>query len=199
VRDRKFGSIGFPISDTISKIVDLETGKKELKVGEDGEIAVHGPQVMKGYWNKPKETEAVFRTIGGKRYFLTGDIGHMDKEGYFVVTDRKKDMINVSGFKAYPREIEDALVEHPKIAMAAVVGIPRVEDPTNEYVKAFVVLKPGKTATPDEIIAWCKDRMAGYKRPKEVEIRDKLPLTTVGKVLRRELRQAELDKRHIKE
>jgi long-chain acyl-CoA synthetase len=198
VRDRKFGSIGFPISDTISKIVDLETGKKELKVGEDGEIAINGPQVMKGYWNKPKETEDVFRTIGGKRYFLTGDIGHMDKEGYFIVTDRKKDMINVSGLKAYPREIEDALVEHPKIAMAAVVGIPRVEDPTNEYVKAFVVLKPGQTTTPDEIIAWCKDRMAGYKRPKEVEIRASLPQTAVGKVLRRELRDEELAKRQKK-
>jgi len=192
---RKFGSIGKPIPNTIAYIVDIETGNKVLGVGETGEIAVHGPQVMMGYWNKEKETAEVMRTIEGKRFFLTGDIGHMDEEGYFIISDRKKDMVNVGGLKAYPREIEDIFYEHPKVSMAAVIGLPRDEDPSNEYVKAFLVLKEGETATEEEFIEWARDKMAGYKRPKEVEFVDKLPLSQVGKVLRRELRQAELEKK----
>ncbi|MHA2296662.1 MAG: long-chain-fatty-acid--CoA ligase [Candidatus Hodarchaeales archaeon] len=192
---RKFGSVGFPIPDTYVKIVDLETGMKEMAVGDVGEIALSGPQVMKGYWKKPEETKAVFRELDGKRFFLTGDIGHLDEEGYTIITDRKKDMINVSGLKAYPREIEDKLYEHPKIALAAAVGLPREDDPGNEYVKAFLVLKDGEQATEEEIIEWCRERMAGYKRPKEVEFRDKLPLSTVGKVLRRVLQDEEREKK----
>jgi long-chain acyl-CoA synthetase len=192
---RKFGSIGLPVPDTYCKIVDLETGTKELPIGEDGEIAISGPQVMKGYWNKPDATSEVMKQIDGKRYFLTGDIGHMDDEGFFVVTDRKKDMVNVGGLKAYPREIEDTLYEHPAIQMAGVIGVPREDDPSNEFVKAYVVLKDGATATPEEIIEWCRDKMAGYKRPREVEIVESLPLSTVGKILRRELRDEELKKR----
>ncbi len=191
-KTRKFGSVGFPIPDTIIKILDLETGKKELKIGEDGEVAIHGPQVMTGYWNKPDATKEVMRTVAGQRYFLTGDIGHFDEEGYLIITDRKKDMINVSGFKAYPAEIEEILTEHPKIQMAAVIGIPREDDPSNEFVKAYVVLAPGETATEDEIIAWAKERMAGYKRPRQIEFRDSLPQSAVGKVLRRVLRDEEL-------
>jgi long-chain acyl-CoA synthetase len=192
---RKFGSIGVPISDTYVTVLDLETGNKELAQGETGEIAISGPQVMKGYWNKPQETDEVMRNIGGRRYFLTGDIGHMDEDGFFVVSDRKKDMINVGGLKAYPREIEDILFEHPDIQMAAVIGLPREDDPSNEFVKAYVVLKEGASATPDELIAWAKEHMAGYKRPKQVEIVDSLPMSAVGKVLRRELRDAELGKK----
>jgi long-chain acyl-CoA synthetase len=191
---RKFGSVGFPMPDTIIKIVDIETGKKEMKTGEDGEIAIHGPQVMKGYWNKPDATKEVTRTLDGKRFFLTGDIGHFDKEGYLLITDRKKDMINVSGFKAYPAEIEEVLVEHPKIQMAAVIGIPREDDPANETVKAYVVLVPGQSATEDEIKAWAKERMAGYKRPRIIDFRESLPTSSVGKVLRRILRDEELGK-----
>ncbi|MHA1906623.1 MAG: AMP-binding enzyme, partial [Candidatus Thorarchaeota archaeon] len=182
------------ISDTYLTIFDIETGSKELPQGETGEIAISGPQVMKGYWNKPDETENVMVEHGGKRWFLTGDIGHMDEDGFFVVSDRKKDMINVGGLKAYPREIEDTFFEHPKVAMAAVIGLPREEDPTNEYVKAYLVLKPGVTATPDEFMAWAKDNMAGYKRPREVVFVDSLPMSAVGKVLRRELKEAELNK-----
>ena len=195
--NRKFGSIGLPIPDTYCKIVDVETGKKEMPLGETGEIAVSGPQVMKGYWNKPDDTAQVMREFDGKRFFLTGDIGHMDEEGFTVISDRKKDMVNVGGLKAYPREIEDILYEHPKVQMAAVIGVPREDDPSNEFVKAFIVLKAGVEATSDEFITWSKDRMAGYKRPKEVEIVDSLPLTAVGKVLRRELRTKELEKRGL--
>jgi len=192
---RKFGSIGIPISDTYVTILDMDTGKKQLKQGETGEIAISGPQVMAGYWNKPEETAEVMRDIKGNRYFLTGDIGHMDEEGFFVISDRKKDMINVGGLKAYPREIEDKFFEHPKVAMAAVIGLPRLEEPTNEFVRAYLVLKEGETGTEEEFIAWAKDNMVGYKRPKEIVFVGSLPLTAVGKVLRRVLKEAELAKK----
>lgn len=194
-KQRKFGSIGLPIADTICKIVDMETGTKEMPVGEIGEIAIHGPQVFKGYFGKPEETANVMREFGGKRYFLTGDVGHIDENGYTYISDRKKQMINVGGLKAYPREIEDILFEHPKIAMAAAVGIPRDDDPSNEFVKAYILLKEGEQATPEEFIDWSRSKMAGYKRPKEVEIVESLPLSNVGKVLRRVLREEELKKR----
>ncbi|TFG15488.1 long-chain fatty acid--CoA ligase [Candidatus Thorarchaeota archaeon] len=194
-RDRRFGSIGLPVPDTIAKIVDADTGTSELSVGETGEIAIHGPQVMMGYYGKPEETENVMREFEGKRFFLTGDIGHMDSEGYFVISDRKKDMINVGGLKAYPREIEDVFYEHPKIAMAAAIGVPREDDPSNEYVKAFIVPKDNVDVSSEEFIEWARERMAGYKRPREVDIVDSLPLSQVGKVLRRELRKQELEKR----
>lgn len=193
--NRRFGSIGLPMPDTICKIVDIETGTKELSIGETGEIAVYGPQVMKGYWNKPEETANVMREFSGKRFFLTGDIGRMDEEGYTYISDRKKDMVNVGGFKAYPREIEDIFYEHPKVKMAGVIGVPREDDPSNEFVKAFLVLKDGETGTPEEFIEWAKEKMAGYKRPREVELVEELPLSAVGKILRRELRREELEKR----
>ncbi len=190
---RKFGTVGLPLPDTFVKIVDLNTGTKEMSIGEDGEIALAGPQIFKGYWNRPEQTEAVFREIEGKNFFLTGDIGHLDKEGFTVITDRKKDMINVSGLKAYPREIEDKLYEHPKVQLAAAIGLPREDDPSNEYVKAYIVLKEGETATEEEFVQWCRDRMTGYKRPKTVEFRDELPLSQVGKILRRVLRNEEIN------
>jgi long-chain acyl-CoA synthetase len=189
---RKFGSVGFPVSDSYVKIVDLETGNTELPIGEDGEIALAGPQIMKGYWNKPEETAEVFREFDGMKFFLTGDIGHLDEEGYTVITDRKKDMVIVGGLKAYPREIEDILYGHPKVKLAAVIGLPREDEPKNEYVAAYLVLKDGETATEEEIIEWCRDKMAGYKRPRKVEFREELPLSTVGKVLRRVIKEDEL-------
>jgi long-chain acyl-CoA synthetase len=197
-KNRKFGSIGLPISDTIAKILDIETGTKEMAVGETGELAICGPQVMMGYWNRPKETAAVMREIDGRRFFLTGDIGHMDEEGFVIISDRKKEMINVGGLKAYPREIEDMFYEHPKVKMVAAIGVPRPEDPSNEFVKAFIVLKDGVQATGQEFIDWAKDRMAGYKRPREVEFRDSIPLSQVGKVMHRTLREEELKKRGMK-
>ncbi len=189
---RRIGTIGFPIPGTDVKIVDLVTGLQELPRGEDGELAVCGPQVMKGYWNKPEEDERVFRTLDGRRYFLTGDIGHIDPEGYIHITDRKKDLILVGGFNVYPREVEDVLFQHPKVAIAAVIGVP--DEKSGEAVKAFIQLKPGETATEEEILAFCREKMAGYKRPKFIEFRDSLPMSNVGKVLRRLLRQEERTK-----
>lgn len=190
---RKIGSIGFPIPGTDIKVVDIETGTKELPQGENGEIAICGPQVMKGYWNRPEEDALVFRQMNGNRYFLTGDIGHVDADGYIHITDRKKDMILVGGFNVYPREVEDILFKHPKLALAAVVGVP---DPkSGEVVKAYVQLKPGETATEEEILEFCKENMAGYKRPKIIEFRDALPVSNVGKVLRRVLRNEKIDQK----
>jgi long-chain acyl-CoA synthetase len=191
-QNRRFGSVGFPISNTDVKVLDLVDGTAELPRGEDGEIAISGPQVMPGYWNKPAENAAVFRDIGGRRYFLTGDIGHVDEDGYIVITDRKKDMIIVGGFNCYPREVEEVLYTHPKVALAAVVGIP---DPqSGEAVKAFIQLTPGATATEEDIIDFCRERLAGYKRPRSVEFRETLPTSVIGKVLRRVLRDEALGK-----
>ncbi|BBO68561.1 long-chain-fatty-acid--CoA ligase [Desulfosarcina alkanivorans] len=183
---RKIGSIGFPMPGTNIKILDADTGRAEMAPGEDGEVAVCGPQVMKGYWNKPEETAEVFREFDGRRYFLTGDIGHVDADGYVVITDRKKDMILVGGFNVYPREVEDILFTHPKAALAAVVGVPDAK--SGETVKAFIQLKDGETCTESEIRDFCKENMAGYKRPKAIEFRDTIPVSSVGKVLRRVLR-----------
>jgi long-chain acyl-CoA synthetase len=189
---RKIGSIGFPVPGTDIKILDIDTATTELPQGEDGEIAICGPQVMKGYWNRPEETEDVFCEIEGKRYFLTGDIGHIDEEGYILVTDRKKDLILVGGFNVYPRDVEDILFKHPKVELAAVIGAP--DEKSGEAVKAFIQLKPGETATEEEIFEFSKENMAGYKRPKRVEFRESLPVSNVGKVLRRVLRDEELKK-----
>lgn len=190
--NRKIGSVGMPYLSVDIKILDLETGMQELPQGQDGEIAASGPQIMLGYWNKPEANQEVFREIDGRRYFLTGDIGHFDEDGFLVITDRKKDMIIVGGFNAYPKEIEEVLYAHPKVALAAVVGVP---DPhTGEAVKAFIQLKPGETATEEEFLEFCKDHLSGYKRPRSIEFRESLPTSVVGKVLRRVLRDEVLKK-----
>ena len=180
----KDGSIGPPFCETEAKIVDTENRYRTLGVGEAGELAVKGPQVMKGYWNQKAETEAVLED----GWFLTGDIAKMDEDGYFYIVDRKKDMINVGGFKVYPREVEDVLFEHPNIKEAGAIGIP--DEFSGEVVKAFVVLKdPSKTLTEQEVIDYCQSRLAKYKVPKKVEFVDELPKTLIGKVLRRKLRE----------
>ncbi|MFH1153615.1 MAG: long-chain fatty acid--CoA ligase [Pseudomonadota bacterium] len=190
---RKIGTIGFPLPGTDVKIVDLESGVKELAKKEDGEIAVCGPQVMKGYWKRPDANAEVFREINGKRYFLTGDIGHVDEDGYILITDRKKDMIIVGGFNVYPRDVEDILYTHPKVELVAVVGLP--DEKSGEKVKAYIKLKPGQTVTEEEMKDFCKEHMAGYKRPRIIEFRDDIPVSNVGKVLRRVLRDAEKKKK----
>ncbi|MFX0184154.1 MAG: AMP-binding protein, partial [Candidatus Hodarchaeota archaeon] len=189
---KKEGSIGLPFPDTDVIIVDIETGTKKLGVNEEGEIAIHGPQVMTGYYNKPKETTAVMREIDGKKYFLTGDIGKYDEDYYFYVTDRKKDMIDVGGFKAYPREIEEVLIAHPKVSNAAVIGVshPKV----GETVKLFIVPKSESDLTKEEVLSYCREKLVKYKQPHNenyIQFRKDLPMTQIGKVLRRALRDEE--------
>jgi long-chain acyl-CoA synthetase len=189
---RKIGSIGLPMPGTDIKILDAETSRTEMPQGQDGELAICGPQVMQGYWNKPDETAAVFREIDGRRFFLTGDIGHVDEDGYIFITDRKKDMILVGGFNVYPREVEDILFSHPKVALAAVVGV--ADAKSGEAVKAFIQLKPNETCTEEELREFCKMNLAGYKRPKTIVFRDAIPVSNIGKVLRRVLRDEERGK-----
>jgi long-chain acyl-CoA synthetase len=185
---RKIGSIGLPWPDTEARIVDIETGEKTLPVGEAGELVIRGPQVMKGYWNKPEETAYTLR--GG--WLHTGDIAKMDEDGYFFIVDRIKDMIKTVGENVYPREVEEVLFMHPKVKEAVVVGIP--QEFLGEEIKAYIVLKEGETATAEEIIQFCRQQLSKFKVPKEVEFRDQLPKTLVGKVLRRVLRDEEMKK-----
>jgi long-chain acyl-CoA synthetase len=180
------GKIGVPISSTILKIIDDE--ENEVALGERGEIAIKGPQVMKGYWNKPEETAKVMTKDG---FFKTGDIGTQDENGYFQIVDRKKDMILVSGFNVYPNEIEDVVVSHPKVLEAAAIGIPN--EKSGEIVKIFIV-KSDPSLTQEELIAYCKKEMTGYKVPKLVEFREELPKSNVGKILRKDLRNEEPSK-----
>ena len=191
---RKPGSIGLPFPDMEARIVDIETGEKEMPVGETGELVVKGPQVMKGYWNKPDETAHALR--GG--WLHTGDIAKMDNDGFFYIVDRIKDMIKTVGENVYPREIEEVLFMHPKVKDAVVVGIPH-EEFLGEKIKAYIVLKEGETATAEEIIQFCREQLSKFKVPKEVEFRDQLPKTLVGKVLRRILRDEEMKKLETKQ
>ncbi len=179
-KERIKGSIGVPWPDTESVILSPETGEP-MPANEIGEIAVKGPQVMKGYWNRPEDTENAFRD----GWFLTGDLGYMDEKGYFFVVDRKKDMIIAGGFNIYPREIEEVLYEHEAIQEAVVAGVP---DPyRGETVKAYIVLKEGKTVTEEELEKLTRKHLAAYKIPRQYEFRSELPKTAVGKILRRTL------------
>jgi long-chain acyl-CoA synthetase len=173
-------SVGVPIFNTVVRVVDDDG--KEVAVGEIGEFVTSGPQVVPGYWGKPEETAHALP--GGELH--TGDVGFMDSDGWFYVVDRKKDMINAAGYKVWPREVEDVLYEHPAVREAAVVGVP--DDYRGETVKAFVSLRPGQDVAPEELIAFCKERMAAYKYPRFVDIVGELPKTVTGKILRRELR-----------
>lgn len=181
---RVAGSIGLPWPDTDCRIVDPGTGE-EMPQGSIGELAVKGPQVMLGYWNRPEDTAAVLQ----EGWLLTGDMGYMDEQGYFFIVDRKKDMIIAGGFNIYPREVEEVLFEHPAVQEAAVVGVP---DPyRGETVKAFLVLKQGKQVSDEELDRFCRMKLAAYKVPRLYEYRSELPKTMVGKVLRRQLQEEE--------
>ncbi len=173
-------SVGVPAPNTVVRIAGDDG--QDLPLGEVGEIVAEGPQVVAGYWNKPDETAA--NLPGGA--LKSGDVGFMNTEGWVFIVDRKKDMINASGYKVWPREVEDVLAEHPAVREAAVVGVP--DEKRGETVKAFVSVKPGSTVTPEELIAHCKERMAAYKYPRNVVLMDELPKTVTGKILRRELR-----------
>jgi long-chain acyl-CoA synthetase len=185
---RKEASIGLPVSCTDAKIVDIETGKTELAVGEVGELIVKGPQVMQGYWNKTKETEAVIRD----GWLNTGDMAKRDAEGFFFIVDRKKDMIKSKGENVYPREVEEVLYRHPKVLDAVVAGVP--DRASGEKIKAYIVLKEGEQATAEEILDFCKKDLARFKVPQAIEFRTTLPKTIIGKVLRRVLIEEEMGK-----
>jgi long-chain acyl-CoA synthetase len=182
VEGAREGSIGLPLPGTEISIRSLDDPAVEMTCGEPGEICIAGPQVMTGYWNKPQETEGSF--VG--RYFRTGDVGYMDEDGYIFIVDRIKDMINASGFKVYPRRIEDALYEHSAVAEVTVVGIP--DEYRGEAPKAYVKLKEGKEATAAELLQFLRGKLSKYELPAEIEFRDQLPKTMVGKLSKKDLR-----------
>jgi long-chain acyl-CoA synthetase len=181
MRTVKVGSIGLPLPDTQARIIDLETGKP-LDAGKVGELAVRGPQVMKGYWNKPQETALVMH----EGWLLTGDMARMDSDGYFYITDRKKDLIKYKDYSVYPREIEDVLYEHPAVKLCAVVGKP---DPAvGEIPKAYIVLKNGAFVSEKELMTFANNKIAPYKALREIEFKRELPMSNAGKVLKRQLK-----------
>ncbi len=186
---RKIGSIGLPLSNTDCRIVDVEDGVTDVSPGQPGELLIKGPQVMKGYLHRPDATADTLKD----GWLYTGDIATMDEDGYFFIVDRKKDMIISGGYNIYPRDIEEVYFEHPKVLECSAISIPHPS--RGEAVKVFIVLKPGETATEEEMINACQDKLAKYKWPTEVEFRTELPKTNVGKVLKKELRSEEMKKR----
>ncbi|KAF0806214.1 long-chain-fatty-acid--CoA ligase [Alcanivorax xiamenensis] len=182
--------LGIPVFDVDSRVIDQDTGK-ELGVGEVGEIISHGPQIFQGYWNRPEETEKAFIELDGKRFFRTGDMGYYDEEGYFFIVDRVKRMINASGFKVWPAEVESLMYRHPAIQECCIISAPH--ERRGETVKACVVLnaKDKDNVSEDDIITWCKNEMAAYKVPRIVEFRDELPRSPTGKVMWRALQEQE--------
>lgn len=184
---RKIGSVGLPIPNTYCRLVNLNDGTTDVPVGEPGEIIIKGPQVMKGYWKMPAETKGSLKD----GWFHTGDIAVMDEEGYFFIVDRKKDMIISGGYNVYPRDIEEVFYGHPKVMEASAIGVPHPS--RGEQVKLFLVLNDGASATPEEMVKYCEDKLAKYKWPTQIEFRNELPKSTVGKVLKKELRSAPSD------
>ena len=184
----KDGSIGIPLADVDARIIDLDDEVTVLGPGEVGELVISGPQVMKGYLNMPTETANSLRD----GWLYTGDIARMDEDGYFYIVDRKKELIKPGGFQVWPREVEEVIAENPKVLEVGVAGIPDAY--RGETVKAWIVMKPNETATTEEIREWCKERLAVFKVPTDIEFRDELPKTTVGKVLRRELVRQDREK-----
>jgi acyl-CoA synthetase (AMP-forming)/AMP-acid ligase II len=184
----RYGTVGLPLPLTDSRVVSLEDGVTEMPAGQAGEIVVRGPQVMKGYWQRPAATaEAFGGDDPGRGFFHTGDIGMVDEEGYFTIQERKKDLIKASGFSVFPAEVESLMYRHPAVAEASVVGVP---DPyRGEEVVAFVVRKAGAEVTEQQMVEWCRDAMAVYKAPRRVRFADSLPKTPSGKVLKRVLRE----------
>ena len=188
-RPGKPGSVGVLMVGTTVEIRDTEDSQRVLPQGEKGEICVRGPQVMRGYWNKPKETEEVF-VDGALR---TGDVGYMDEDGFLFLVDRKKDLILAGGYNVYPRVIEEAIYQHPAIKDVTVIGVPDAY--RGEAPKAFVTLKDGQTTTPDEIKAFLAEHLNKIEMPREIEIRDDLPRTMIGKLSKKELVAEEAEKR----
>jgi long-chain acyl-CoA synthetase len=188
---RNVGSIGIPLPSTEVRVInETEAGVEEVPVGEIGELIIKGPQIMKGYWNKPEETQKTLRD----GWLFTGDLGRMDKDGYFYIVDRKKDMIIASGYNVYPREIEEVLYQHSNVQEVSVVGVP--DEYRGETVKAFVTVKQGSEVTEEELLEHSRKYLAAYKVPRFIEFRDQLPKSAVGKLLKRELRDEEVRKQN---
>jgi long-chain acyl-CoA synthetase len=185
----KAGSIGIPFPDTDVRVVDIESGQEDVNRGEPGELIIRSPLIMKEYWNNPSETAGQMKN----GWLCTGDIVVQDEDDYFAIVDRKKDMIIAGGYNIYPREVDEVLYQHPKVADAVTVGIP--DEYRGETVKAFVVVKKGETLSEKEIIGFCREKLAAYKAPKIVEFRDDLPKSAVGKILRKVLRDEEATKK----
>ena len=181
----KLGSVGMPLPDVEVRIVDVDTGKGPLHPGEVGEVLIRAPQLMAGYWDDPEETAATVRVHEGERWLHTGDLGYLDEDGYLFIVDRVKDLIKTSGYQVWPREIEEVIATHPAVAQVGVAAVPH--EARGEVAKAWVVLRPGRQATAEELRDYCRDKLAPYKVPAEVEFRDALPMTMTGKVLRRAL------------
>jgi len=186
---QKPGTVGVPLPNTEVKIVDVDTGTTEMPGGEAGEILFRGPQVMKGYYKKPEETTQAIRD----GWVYTGDIGFMDEEGFLTIVDRKKDMIVAAGFNIFPQEIDEILFDHPAVLEACCIGIP--DEYRGESVKAYIVVRPGESLGPDEVKQYCREKLAAYKVPREIEFIDELPKSAVGKILRRQLRELDREKR----
>ena len=184
----KPGTVGVPVADTDIKIVAVDDPDRELEIGQPGEVAIKGPQIMMGYYKKPEETAEVLKD----GWFFTGDIGQFDDDGYLTIVDRKKDMIIAGGYNIYPVELDGVLMGHPKILEACTIGLPH--EYRGETVKAFIVVKEGQTLTEDEVVAYCKENLAAYKVPKLIEFIDELPKSAVGKILRRKLKDMEMEK-----
>jgi len=181
----KPGSVGIPLSDTDVRVVNPEDGVTDMPRGERGELILKGPQIMQGYWNNPNETDGQIKN----GWLHTGDVAIQDEDGYIFIVDRTKDMIIASGYNVYPREVDEVVFQHPKVSEAVTIGVS--DTYRGETIKTFVTLKPGQTATKEEIIEFCKDKLAPYKRPRSIEFRDNLPKSAVGKVLRKVLRAEE--------
>ena len=190
--EKKLGSVGMPLPDVLLRIVDPDDGERELPQGEVGEIVMSAPQLMQGYWQRDDETRAMLHTTAaGERQLFTGDLGYLDEDGYLFIVDRKKDLIKPSGYQVWPREVEEVISSHPAVAECGVAGLP--DAARGEILKAWVVLRPGATATIDQLKTHCREHLAPYKVPSRWEFVTDLPRTTVGKVLRRELRRRELE------
>jgi long-chain acyl-CoA synthetase len=187
--ERKLGSVGLPVTGTDAKIVDVDDGTREIPTGEEGELVMRGPQVMREYWRQPEETANTLRD----GWLFTGDLATVDEDGYFRIVGRKKDMINCSGLKVFPDEVDAVLAAHDAILEAATIGVPH--EKRGETVKSFVVLQPGATLEAEDVVAYCRENLARYKVPRDVEFLDELPKSSVLKVLRRELRDREIAKR----
>jgi long-chain acyl-CoA synthetase len=196
--ENRTGSIGLPLPDVECRVVSLDDGETDVPVGEMGELALHGPQMMIGYHNMPTETaNALRKDQDGKLWFFTGDIARMDEDGYFYIVDRKKDMALIGGLNVYPRNVEDVLASHPAVLEVGVAAIPHPDRAKvgQEALKAWVVVKPGHTVTAEELMEFASKDLARYEIPSRYEFVSELPKTTVGKILRRELVRMELEGR----